>query len=98
MDDVQVERDRHLVSGVNAIVATTRRDGSTQMSPNWYLWTGNSVLICTLSWTAKVHNIRRDPRASVCIDDPDSGRYVVIAGPARVITGDAVKELTLSLI
>jgi PPOX class probable F420-dependent enzyme len=98
MSDPESSRDRHLGMTVNAIVGTIRRDGSIQLSPNWYLWTGHSVLISTPGWTAKVHNVRRDPRATVCIDDAVTGRYVVIAGPATVIDDGSVRELTLSLI
>jgi PPOX class probable F420-dependent enzyme len=98
MNDDETGRNRHLETMVNAVLGTIRQNGSIQLSPNWYLLTGRSVLISTTSWTAKVHNIKRDPRATVCIDDPDSGRYVVMSGPARVIDDSTVRDLTLALI
>jgi len=98
MSDRDRDRERHLAETVNAVVATVRRDGSVQLSPNWYLWTGDSVHVSTTRSTAKVHNILRDPRATVCIDDAESGRYVTISGPAEVIEDDRVPALTQELI
>jgi PPOX class probable F420-dependent enzyme len=98
VSDRDREREQHLATTVNAVVATIRRDGSIQLSPNWYLWTGDAILVSTTSSTAKVHNIRRDPRVTVCIDDVESGRYVTIMGKAEVIEGERVPSLTQALI
>ena len=98
MSERERERERHLAATVNAVVATIRRDGTIQLSPNWYLWTGDAVLVSTTRSTAKVHNIRRDPRVTVCIDDAESGRYVSIAGTAEVIEDERVPELSHALI
>jgi PPOX class probable F420-dependent enzyme len=82
----------------NAVLATNRQRGGPQMTPNWYLWTGDAVHISTAAWTAKVRNILRDPNVSVCIDDPVSGDYVAIYGRASVIEGAAARGPTLELI
>jgi PPOX class probable F420-dependent enzyme len=82
----------------NAIVATVRRDGLPQLTPNWYLWTGGELWISTSAGTAKIHNLRRDPRIVVCIDDPDGGDYVQITGTATIVEGLDVREPTLALI
>lgn len=82
----------------NVVVATIRRDGLPQVTPNWYLWTGDEIWISTSVETAKVHNLRRDPRIVLCIDDPASGDYVQIVGTATIIEGLAVREPTLALI
>jgi PPOX class probable F420-dependent enzyme len=78
----------------NAILATTRADGSPQVSPTWYHWDRSTVRISAPGWTKKVANIRRDPRVSVCIDDQVSGSYAAVFGRAELIEGDAVAELT----
>jgi PPOX class probable F420-dependent enzyme len=91
-------RDRHLATTANAMVATIRRDGSVQLSPNWYLWTGDAILVSTTSSTAKVHNIRRDPRVTVCIDEAKTGSYVTITGRAELIEDDRVLALTQALL
>jgi PPOX class probable F420-dependent enzyme len=82
----------------NAVLATNRSTGGPQVTPNWYLWTGDSFHISTAAWTAKVRNILRDPNVSMCIDDPVSGDYVAIYGRASVIDGPAARDPTLELI
>lgn len=71
----------------NLVLGTIRRDGSPQASPVWYLWTGTSFLVSTIQATAKWANLRRDPRCSVCVDDPDTGRMVVAYGRAVLHLG-----------
>jgi len=82
----------------NAILATNRRSGAPQLTPNWYRWTGSTFHISTPAWTVKVKNIRRDPRVSLCIDDPISGDYVAVYGRATVIDLPAAREPTIELI
>jgi PPOX class probable F420-dependent enzyme len=82
----------------NVIVATVRRSGLPQVTPNWYLWTGQEFWISTPASTAKTHNLRRDPRIVLCIDEPVSGDYVQIIGTATIIEGPAVREPTIELI
>ena len=89
-----------LARGRNAIVATNRPDGGPQLSPNWYLWDGERFLISTADWTAKVKNLRRNPRMSVCIDDALSNGelYVSASGTGEVIAGPAAREPSLAII
>ena len=82
----------------NAIVATVRRDGLPQVTPNWYLWTGEEFWISTSAATAKAHNLRRDPRIVLVIDDPASGDYVQVIGSVTIIEGLEVREPTIALI
>ena len=91
------ETERFLRGQPNLVLGTTRRDGSPQSSPLWYLWTGVSFLMSTVSWTAKWHNLRRDPRCSVCVDDPETGRMVVAYGEAELHEGD-VRERTRGIV
>lgn len=81
----------------NVIVATIRRDGTPQLTPNWYLWTGAEFWISTPIGAAKTHNLRRDPRLVLCIDDTASGDYVQISGTATIIEGDEARKRTLDL-
>lgn len=81
----------------NAVVATIRRDGLPQLTPNWYLWINDAIWISTAASTVKTHNLRRDPRIVLCIDDPVSGDYVQITGRATLIEGDEVIEPTLAI-
>jgi PPOX class probable F420-dependent enzyme len=91
-------QDELLRTMPNVVVATVRRDGLPQVTPNWYLWTGTEVWISTSVGTAKIRNLRRDPRIVLCIDDPASGDYVQIVGTATIIEGPAVREPTIALI
>lgn len=82
----------------HVILATSRTDAPPQLSPVWFLWSGKRILVSTDVTTAKVANIRRDPRVSACIDDPETGRYASASATAEVIEGPAVREPTLALI
>lgn len=72
----------------NAVLATLRADGSPQATPVWYHWDGAVMRISTPGWTRKTHNVRRDARVSVCVDDPMSGTYVTMFGTAQLVEGD----------
>ena len=86
-----------LTSMPNAIVATIRPDGVPQLTPNWYLWTGNVFLISVAVHSVKVRHLRRDPRIVLCVDDVDAGDYVQVTGTAILVEGDAAREPTLEL-
>jgi PPOX class probable F420-dependent enzyme len=80
--------DRFLSERPTATLGTIRRDGSPQASVVWYLWDQGEFVISTIHRTAKWHNLRRDPRCSLCIEDPDTGRMAVAYGSARLVDGD----------
>ncbi len=84
-------RPRH-----HAILMTTRRDGRPQSSPNTCGVDGEGrIVISTYPERAKVHNIRRDPRVSVCVLSPDfGGPWVQVDGTAEVLDlPDALEPL-----
>jgi len=91
-------QEEFLATMPNVIVATVRRTGLPQVTPVWYLWTGEEFWISCAASTAKVHNLRRDARIVLCIDDPASGDYVQIIGTARLIEGPDAREPALALI
>jgi PPOX class probable F420-dependent enzyme len=92
------DREAFLRRMPNAIVACHRRDAGPNLAPLWYLWTGDEFWISTLTWTARVRNLRRDPRMSLCIDDPISGEYVTAYGRAQIVEDDTVRVRTLAII
>jgi PPOX class probable F420-dependent enzyme len=51
-----------------AKLATIAQDGTPHIVPIWYLHDGLDLLIITNPASRKMHNIRRDPRVTVCID------------------------------
>lgn len=89
--------DAFLQARPTATLGTIRRDGSPQASVVWYLWDGGEFVISTIRATAKWHNLRRDPRCSICVEDPDTGQMVVAYGSARLSEGD-VYERTRQLV
>ncbi len=84
-------RPRH-----RAILATKRRDGAMQMSPNTMgVDDSGRLVISTYPHRAKVHNIRRDPAVSVCVlSDDFGGEWVQVYGTGEIIDlPDAVEPL-----
>jgi PPOX class probable F420-dependent enzyme len=82
-------RDRH-----RALLVTTRADGRPQLSPVTCGVDGaGRLVVSTYPERAKVRNLRRDPRASLCVlsadfDDP----YVQVDGRAEVLDLPAALE------
>ena len=67
-------------------LATVRADGRPHLAPVWYDVDGDGTLVFnTGASTVKGRNLRRDPRASLCVDDerpPFS--FVVVEGVAEL--------------
>lgn len=73
----------------HAVLATTRRDGTVQMSP---VAAGvdehGRVIISSREAAYKVRNLRRDPRAWICVlpDGFYGGRWIQIDGTAEIVS------------
>jgi PPOX class probable F420-dependent enzyme len=67
-------------------LATTRKDGRPHVAPIWYdLDDDGTVVFTTGAETLKGKTLRRDPRASLCVDDerpPFS--FVIIDGTVEI--------------
>lgn len=89
---------RKIIDDVNpGILATVNPDGSPQTSVVWICRDDNEVLISSTAGRRKEKNLRRDPRASLCvIDRTDPLRYVEVRGTAT-ITEDIGRELAVGL-
>ena len=74
-------------------LATVRADGRPHVAPVWYALDGDgSILFNTGESTVKGRNLRRDPRASLCVDDerpPFS--FVVVEGTVEI--SDDLREV-----
>jgi PPOX class probable F420-dependent enzyme len=72
----------------NAVLATWRRDGRPQMSPVTVgLDAAGRAIIASRETTYKVRNLRRDPRAVLCVFvEAFAGPWVQIEGTAEVVT------------
>jgi PPOX class probable F420-dependent enzyme len=81
-----------------AVLATMRQDGMPQMSPVLVGVDDDGKLIISSRQTAyKVHNIRRDPRVSLCVlPDAFFGRWIQVDGTAEILDlPDAMEPLVL---
>ncbi|HYZ38637.1 MAG TPA: PPOX class F420-dependent oxidoreductase [Pseudonocardiaceae bacterium] len=71
----------------HVVLATLRRDGTPQMSP--VLATLDSegrVVVSSRQAAFKVRNLRRDPRAWLCVlPDNFYGRWIQVAGSVRIV-------------
>jgi len=85
-----------LCENENAVLATWRRDGRLQMSPVTVgLDDAGRAIISSQDTTAKVRNLRRDPRATLCVFvEAFRGPWVQMEGTAEIVTvPDAMEPL-----
>jgi PPOX class probable F420-dependent enzyme len=54
-----------------AVLATYRRDGTVLLSPVWHEWRDHGFHVVTGSSGVKAAHLRRDPRASIVVCEPD---------------------------
>lgn len=81
-----------LGSDALAHVITRNADGSPQVSVVWCQVQGDTVRFVTESATAKVHNLRRDPKVVLSVEDEERNlrgfqHHLVIRGTARIEDG-----------
>jgi PPOX class probable F420-dependent enzyme len=84
-------RDHH-----HAVLATFRPDGLPQLSPVTVAVDDEGYVAISSRETAfKVRNLRRDPRASVCVlDNGFFGRWIYVEGMATIMSlPDAMEPL-----
>ena len=85
--DLDQARD-YLRTNHRAVLATTRRDGTPQMSPVTVgVDAAGRVIVSSRATAMKVKNLRRDPRAWVCAF-PDTfygGPFVQVEGRATIV-------------
>lgn len=68
----------------NVIVAGIRSDGRPHLTPNWFHWDGELFYVSTTRTRAKYAIFRRDPRATLAIDDSTGFRCVLVSGRADI--------------
>src|SRR5262249_22105695 len=78
-----------------AILATRRRDGRPQLSPvSVGVDAAGRAIVSSRETAYKTRNLRRDPRASLCVfDDGFFGPWVQIDGTAEVVSLPDAMEL-----
>jgi PPOX class probable F420-dependent enzyme len=97
--DIRVDRaglEEFLRPRHNAILSTQRGDGTPQMSPvTMGVDAEGTILVASYPERAKVANLRRRPRAAVCVlSDGFAGGWIQAWGPATVVAlPDALEGL-----
>jgi len=78
-----------------AVLATRRRDGRPQLSPvSVGVDAAGRAIISSRETAYKTRNLRRDPRASLCVfDDGFFGPWVQIDGTAEVLSLPGAMDL-----
>ncbi len=79
---------RHYVrANHHAVLATLRRDGAPQLSPvSAGVDDAGRVVVSTRETAMKTKNLRRDPRAWLCVmSDRFYGRWVQVEGAASIL-------------
>jgi PPOX class probable F420-dependent enzyme len=70
-----------------AHLGTLMPDGSPQVSPVWWEMEGDLIVVNSAVGRVKDKNVRRDPRVSVEVSDPDNPyRHVALRGRVVEIT------------
>ena len=71
------------------VVATIGRSGMPHLTPNWYYYANETLMISTTKERIKYRNLRRDNRMTVCIySEPRAQDYVTLWGDV-IIRDDA---------
>ena len=73
-----------------AVLATINRDGTPQLTTMWYELQGDEVLMNTADGRVKAHNLRRDQRVAICVED--GYNYVTLSGMVRLDDDQATAQ------
>ncbi|WP_203880449.1 PPOX class F420-dependent oxidoreductase [Planotetraspora kaengkrachanensis] len=66
-------------------LAVTRADGRPHVTPVWFVLDGDDVVFNTSETGVKGKALRRDPRATLCVDDDRAPyAFVMIEGEATI--------------
>src|SRR5262245_42317316 len=73
-------------------VGTLGEDGWPNVNPAWYEYDGECFWLVTKELAGFCRNMRRDPRVSLCIDNPEPPyKRVMAGGQAEFIEADGVE-------
>jgi len=79
------EIEDFLSDGHTARIATVKPDNSPHVTPVWYLWENNQLLMTIPKDSVKARNIRQNNKVAVTIDtDKAPIRAVIIEGTAKI--------------
>jgi PPOX class probable F420-dependent enzyme len=76
-----------------AVIGSTNADGSPHATALWYELRDDAIVMNTTVTSRKVRNLRRDPRASVCVTDLNPARHVTLIGTVTFDEDHVVQDL-----
>jgi F420H(2)-dependent biliverdin reductase len=82
-----------------AMLGTQNADGSSHLTPVWYLFRDQQLFVASFSNSRKVKNVEARPMASLVVDvrRPGAERWVSGAGPVRILRGDESRTLVAAI-
>jgi PPOX class probable F420-dependent enzyme len=81
---------------IPGVLTTLMPDGQPQSSLVWVDYDGECARVSTTLERQKGRNLRRDPRVSLLVIDPDNTtRFLQIRGDAELVTEGALQHLDL---
>jgi PPOX class probable F420-dependent enzyme len=89
------DKYQDLLSGKKAFasLATLMPDGTPQVTPVWFDWDGKNLIFNSARGRQKDLNVRRDPRVTLTISDPENPyRYVEVRGRVTDITQEGAGD------
>lgn len=96
MKEMSAEEPRaFLLAGTRAAkIGVTRRDGTPYVLPVWFVLDGDAVVFTTGAETVRGRCLRRDGRASACVDE-DIPPYAFVRINGRARLSEDAKQLRL---
>ena len=82
------QREAFLSERRNAAIATLNTKGGPQLTPVIFYWDGSAFYFSVTKETVKYHNIKRDPRISVIVDDVLDHHCIIASGKAKIREND----------
>ena len=91
--------DEFLKPSLIAIVATIARDGTPQLTPNWYVFSEGKMAISTTKERVKYRNLARDNWLAVCVySEPSALEYATLRGRAEISDDESIWPVTQAIV
>ena len=91
--------DEFLKPSLIAVVATIARDGTPQLTPNWYVFSDGRMAISTTKERVKHRNLARDNRLAVCVySEPSALEYATLRGRAEISDDESIWPVTQAIV
>jgi PPOX class probable F420-dependent enzyme len=73
-----------------AVLGTNQPNGPPHLSVMWYELQGDEIMMNTATGRVKDHNLRNDPRITLCMED--AYQYVALSGTVELIEDQEIAQ------